>query len=69
MKLDKIPQTGKPKKIASTYPADEAEAVALYAKFYKETYGHDVKESELVRYIVKSFLDSDKDFQKYRKSS
>ena len=69
MKLAKIPEAGKPKKIASTYPADEAAEVALYSKYYKEIYGSEVKDSELVRYIVKSFIENDKDFQKYKKSS
>ena len=33
MKLAKIPEAGKPKKIASTYPADEAAELACQPAF------------------------------------
>lgn len=43
-----------------------AEDLELYRQFYKTTYGAEVKEPELIREIIRCFLDRDNAFKAFR---
>ena len=69
MKLPKITQAGKSVRKTFSLPENESDAIAAYATFYASTHKEAVQESELIRYIVKHYIESDKDFTKYQKGA
>ncbi len=40
----------------------------LYRKRYKEVYGQDISEQDLLQAMITSFLEDDRDFQRYKLS-
>ncbi len=64
MKLQKIAKEGKSTKLTITLPENELAAIHRYAKYYEDTYNESVDESEIVRNIIKRFIESDKKFSK-----
>lgn len=66
LKLGKLPDRT-PVKITFTAPPDLARALQVYAELYRESYGEAESVSELIPYMLQSFLDSDRGFAKGRK--
>lgn len=66
LKLGKLPDRT-PVKITFTAPPDLNKALQAYAALYRETYGEAESVSELIPYMLLSFLDADRGFTKARK--
>jgi hypothetical protein len=56
-----------PVKITVTIDPDLNRSLHAYAELYRDTYGVAESVSELIPYILKSFLESDRSFAKARK--
>lgn len=66
LKLGKLPDRT-PVKITFTAPPDLNKALQVYAALYRETYGEAESVSELIPYMLQSFLEADRGFAKARK--
>lgn len=66
LKLGKLPDRI-PVKITFTAPPDLNKALQAYAALYRETYGEAESVSELIPYMLQSFLEADRGFAKARK--
>jgi hypothetical protein len=66
LKLGKLPDRT-PVKITFTAPPDLNKALQTYAALYRETYGEAESVSELIPYMLQSFLETDRGFAKARK--
>lgn len=66
LKLGKLPDRT-PVKITFTAPPDLNKALQAYAALYRETYGEAESVSELIPYMLLSFLEADRGFAKARK--
>jgi hypothetical protein len=66
LKLGKLPDRT-PVKITFTAPPDLARALQAYAELYRESYGEAESVSELIPYMLRSFLEADRGFGKARK--
>lgn len=66
LKLEKLPDRT-PVKITFTAPPDLARALQAYAELYRESYGEAESVSELIPYMLRSFLEADRGFAKARK--
>lgn len=66
LKLGKLPDR-MPVKLAISILPDLNQALAEYAQLYSEIYGSEESVSELVPYMLRSFLESDRGFIKARK--
>ncbi len=66
LKLGKLPDRI-PVKITLTAPPDLNKALQTYAALYRETYGEAESVSELIPYMLQSFLEADRGFAKARK--
>ena len=67
LKLAKLPDR-KPVKLTIMLQPETNTALQAYAAAYRETYGEDEEVTELVPYIIDSFLAGDRGFAKTRKS-
>lgn len=67
LKLAKLPDR-KPVKLTIVLQPDTNTALQAYAAAYRETYGEAEEVSELVPYIIDSFLAGDRGFAKARKN-
>ena len=67
LKLGKLPDRT-PVKITFTAPPDLNKALHAYAALYRETYGEAESVSELIPYMLQSFLEADRGFAKARKA-
>lgn len=63
LKLQRLPDR-KPVKIAITVSADLARKLQAYANLYRRSYRDEESVSELIPYMLESFLESDKTFAK-----
>lgn len=68
LKLGKLPDRT-PVKITFTAPPDLNKALQVYAALYRETYGETESVSELIPYMLQSFLEADRGFAEARKES
>jgi hypothetical protein len=66
LKLAKLPDRT-PVKITVTVDPDLNRSLHAYAELYRDTYGVAESVAELIPYILKSFLESDRSFAKARK--
>lgn len=66
MKIAKLPDRT-PIKLAFIASPSLAKSLALYAQYYEEFYSHAEPISELVPYALEAFLESDRDFLKFRR--
>jgi len=66
LKLPKLPDRT-PVKLTVNLPPDLHQALADYAALYREIYGSDEPVTELVPFMLKSFLESDRAFLRLRK--
>ncbi len=55
-----------PRKIELKLPAPVAQDLDLYRRLYQDTYGAEVAESDVVREIIRAFLDHDDAFRRYK---
>jgi hypothetical protein len=68
LKLGRLPDRV-PVKITFSASAELNRALQLYADLYRQTYGEEEKVSELIPFMLESFLASDRSFAKARKDS
>jgi len=68
LKLGRLPDRV-PVKITFPASAELNRALQLYADLYRQTYGEEEKVSELIPFMLESFLSSDRSFAKARKDS
>ncbi|WP_064742184.1 DUF2274 domain-containing protein [Inquilinus limosus] len=68
LKLGRLPDRT-PAKISFQASPDLARALQAYAELYRETYRHPASVSDLVPYMLESFLASDRAFARARKES
>ncbi len=66
LKLAKLPDRT-PVKLVLTVSPDLHRALHTYAEIYRETYGAAESVSDLIPYMLKSFLDADRGFAKARR--
>ncbi|MEQ8325858.1 DUF2274 domain-containing protein [Parvibaculum sp.] len=66
LKLGKLPDRT-PVKITFAAPPDLNKALQVYAALYRETYGEAESISELIPYMLQSFLEADRGFARARK--
>jgi hypothetical protein len=50
-------------KVVCEIPSDLAQDLERYKAFYKQAYGADVSESDLLREMARRFMDGDREFQ------
>jgi hypothetical protein len=50
-------------KVMCEIPSDLAQDLERYKAFYKQAYGADVSESDLLREMARRFMDGDREFQ------
>ena len=67
LKLAKLPDR-KPVKLTIMLQPETNTALQAYAAAYREAYGEEEEVSELVPYIIDSFLAGDRGFAKVRKN-
>jgi hypothetical protein len=65
LKLQKLPDRT-PIKLTISITPDLNQALADYAEIYRETYGQAEAVADLIPYMLRSFLDSDRAFAKAR---
>ncbi len=63
LKLGRLPDRT-PVKIAISVKPDLNATLQSYAAFYRDSYGEDEPVAELIPYMLESFLESDRGFQK-----
>jgi hypothetical protein len=68
LKLGKLPDRT-PVKLTITVPPDLNAALKGYAACYNEAYAVDESLIDLIPFMLKNFLESDKDFQRISKST
>ncbi len=68
LRLSKLPDRT-PVKITVTLSPALNRSLCAYAQLYQETYGSAESLSELIPYMLQSFLDSDRAFARARKES
>ncbi|MES2000885.1 MAG: DUF2274 domain-containing protein [Pseudomonadota bacterium] len=68
LKLAKIPDRT-PIKLTIALPPDLNQALTDYTELYRETYGQSEQVSELIPYMLRAFLDSDRGFLKARQAN
>jgi hypothetical protein len=68
LRLAKLPDRT-PVKITITVKPDLNTALQTYAELYRETYGEGETVAELIPYMLQGFLESDRGFQKARRSA
>lgn len=66
MKLPKIAKEGKPARLTLSIPESDVTLLDNYAKFYEDIYKEPIKQNELIRHILKHYIESDKDFLKFQ---
>jgi hypothetical protein len=69
VKLPRIQPAGKTIKITFTIPEKEADLIADYANYYTSIYNETLPHGELARHIIKTFINSDKEFLKFQKNN
>ena len=67
LKIGKLPDRT-PVKLTITLPPELHQLLAEYAALYAECYGREEPVTELVPAILRSFLESDRDFQRRRQT-
>ena len=67
IKLGRIPDPT-PVKLTISIAPDLSGALADYAALYQEAYGQNEQVADLVPYMLRAFLDSDRSFAKMRQS-
>lgn len=67
LKLGKLPDRT-PVKLAITLPPELHQSLAEYAPLYAESYGREEPLTELLPAMLRSFLESDRDFQRRRQT-
>jgi hypothetical protein len=67
LKLPRLPDRT-PVKLSITVTPDLAEALASYARLYRETYGQEEPVAELIPAMLASFLESDRAFLRSRRA-
>lgn len=67
LKLPRLPERTPVKMTISVEPATHA-MLQAYAALYRETYGSEEPLSELIPYMLKSFLESDRSFVRARQA-
>ena len=55
--------------VETRLPHGLAQDLSLYRTFYKEAYGAEVPEADLVREIVRTFLDGDDAFRQFKRGA
>jgi hypothetical protein len=60
---------GKPTRLKVELPPDLAADLTRYRTAYRETYGTDVGEADLVPQIVRTFLDRDRSFLRWKRGA
>jgi len=65
MKLQRIVKPGKKVKLPLSLPESDLDVLRQYAKFYKITYGEEIKDTELAVHIITDYLKTDEDFVTY----
>jgi len=68
LKLARIPDRT-PVKLSISVTPDLNDALAAYAEVYRATYGQAEPVAELIPYMLRSFLDSDRAFLLARRSN
>ncbi|HET9131339.1 MAG TPA: DUF2274 domain-containing protein [Terriglobia bacterium] len=63
LKLNRLPDR-MPVKITVTVQPDLNKALLLYAELYRESYGDEESVTDLIPYMLQSFLDADRNFVK-----
>lgn len=66
LKLEKLPDRT-PVKLTITITPSLNRALQIYAELYRETYGQAERVTELIPYMLESFLASDRNYGKARK--
>lgn len=69
MKLPKFTRTAKTIRITISMPESEADLIAEYATYYAKIHKEPIPHGELSRHIIKTFIDSDKEFLKFHRSN
>ena len=69
MRLHKIQQPGKSKRLTISLPENELDNINKYAEYYEHIYKEPVRENELIRNMICDYISSDKDFTKWKKKS
>ena len=68
LKLAKIPDRT-PVKLTIALPPDLNQALADYTELYREAYGQSETVADLIPYMLRAFLDSDRGFLKTRQAN
>ncbi len=67
LKLARIPDRT-PVKLSIAFTPDLNQALADYTELYREAYGQSETVSDLIPYMLRAFLDSDRGFVKARQA-
>lgn len=68
LKLARLPDRT-PVKMTINLPPDLNETLVAYAEVYRDAYGQPEGVADLIPYMLRSFLDSDREFVKARSST
>jgi hypothetical protein len=68
LKLARLPDRN-PVKLAISVPPDLHQALADYAALYAQAYGQEESVADLIPFMLRSFLDSDRAFARARPKS
>ncbi|MGK6321321.1 DUF2274 domain-containing protein [Sphingomonas sp. DT-204] len=68
LKLAKLPDRTPVKHVIHVFP-DLNDDLSLYANLYRDAYGQAVSVQDLIPAMLRSFLDSDREFIKARKDA
>ena len=55
-----------PRSVETKLPSSLAQDLDIYRRLYKETYGAEVPEGDLVREIIRAFLERDEEFRRFK---
>lgn len=55
-----------PRSVETKLPSSLAQDLDLYRRLYKDAYGADVSEGDLVREIIRAFLERDEEFRRFK---
>jgi hypothetical protein len=69
LSIPPVTPAGAPTRLKLQLPADIAADLARYRTAYRETYGDDIAEADLVPQILRTFLDRDRAFTRWKRGA